>query len=634
MTSTTTFEASGAAGPLVYIPMAHPGERAVITAKAGHDLYFAFFPAVVTSARAGNDLVFAVEGGGIVVVRGFFAVYRDSFPKLLLPDGTAVAAEDFFEGSTFDLHTAAGPVSSDAGGGHGAWAYRDDAGSLLTGVSRLGHAGSAGGGVSRFADGSLDASLGAASGDMPGVLGGRESFAAMAAVSSRPDTPGASDAANQTPGGPPAGPGEAEAGENSGGASPGGGEGGTGDMSGSEAGSGTETDRPDETGDGTGGAAGNGKETGREDGAGEEGDPGNAGGAEAGNGAGEDAGSENDAGDTGGVSGGFESVPDGSTGVVPIADGRLTVQAVTIRIMGGVAEVASTDARLSVDENGLLGVASEQSWGDADTLDAWEGLVITCGDGGGTSRMDIDYTVATWDGSVYYQLYDADGNLMGWPVQVDLPCHAPGTEGTLSIIPPAGYEDFASVMLYANGACRIAFSGIETTFIAGESAVETAAGADAAAGLNATAGGPENTGLSEDADSAGQAEDAGADFFGWDEAIPFYTGLMDCMMDPVMLDASGLPPYDPFGLSGHAAGFSLEGFPDLENDVLTLVTSRDGAVVTQKIDIHFVDDTAPGTGSAIQPLMAAAGSGHPEMEGDCGLQEQVLNEILIKTTTC
>lgn len=108
MTSTAAFKAPGVAGPLIHIPMAAPGGKAVVAARAGHDLYFAFFPATAASARAGSDLVFAVDGGGAVVVKDFFAVYRNSFPYLLLPGGMAVASEDFFADSPFAPGTAVG----------------------------------------------------------------------------------------------------------------------------------------------------------------------------------------------------------------------------------------------------------------------------------------------------------------------------------------------------------------------------------------------------------------------------------------------------------------------------------------------------------------------------------------------
>lgn len=127
----------------------------------------------------------------------------------------------------------------------------------------------------------------------------------------------------------------------------------------------------------------------------------------------------------------------------------------------------------------------------------------------------------------------------------------------------------------------------------------------------------------------GTAGGTGAVPWGLDDAMGFHAGDMDCMPD-----GGGAPYGDIFGLNVNAlaaAGFPLEGFLDMENDVLTLMTGGDGEVVTRTMDIHYVDDLRPGAGGGFQPS-AAMGAGHAATSGDSDLREQIPGKMSIKTT--
>lgn len=119
----------------VLVPAPASGAELTVTSEAGGTLTFAFDPALATALRpeGTNDLVFEPDGGGRVVIGGFFEVADNTLPDLSLPDGTLVAASDFFQNSGLDLSTAAGPGGAPLSGGTN---YDDAAGDLLAGLDR------------------------------------------------------------------------------------------------------------------------------------------------------------------------------------------------------------------------------------------------------------------------------------------------------------------------------------------------------------------------------------------------------------------------------------------------------------------------------------------------------------------
>ncbi len=89
---------TAAAAPIrqnVAVPKPATGADVSVASSAGGQLQLGFDPGAATTTRSGNDLNFAVDGGGKVVVKDFFAVGDESLPSLKLPDGTVVASRAF-----------------------------------------------------------------------------------------------------------------------------------------------------------------------------------------------------------------------------------------------------------------------------------------------------------------------------------------------------------------------------------------------------------------------------------------------------------------------------------------------------------------------------------------------------------
>ena len=125
--------------PVVAVPAAQAGGSVTVASEAGANLHFQFDPAAADISREGTDLVFSLDNGGVVTIGGFFEVGDNSLPDLTLPDGTVVAAGDFFNGSGLDMTTAAGSASgAPASGGT---SYDDDPGALLLGLDKYGKLG-------------------------------------------------------------------------------------------------------------------------------------------------------------------------------------------------------------------------------------------------------------------------------------------------------------------------------------------------------------------------------------------------------------------------------------------------------------------------------------------------------------
>ena len=121
----------------VTIPVPAGGAELVVASEAGSNLKFDFDPAQATATRpdGSNDLVLELDDGGRVVIDGFFEVGDNTLPDLTLPDGTVVAATEFFADSGLDMATAAGPgqgQSPDSGGTN----YNDAPGDLIGGVDK------------------------------------------------------------------------------------------------------------------------------------------------------------------------------------------------------------------------------------------------------------------------------------------------------------------------------------------------------------------------------------------------------------------------------------------------------------------------------------------------------------------
>ena len=125
----------------VQVPVPVQGAAVSIDSEPGGNLVFGFDPSTATATRpdGSNDLVFELDGGGRVTIGGFFEVGDNTLPDLTLPDGTVVAATDFFAGSDLDMATAAGPAAgAPMSGGTN---YADDGGALLAGLDKYGSLG-------------------------------------------------------------------------------------------------------------------------------------------------------------------------------------------------------------------------------------------------------------------------------------------------------------------------------------------------------------------------------------------------------------------------------------------------------------------------------------------------------------
>ncbi|MDR1489280.1 MAG: hypothetical protein LBS65_02160, partial [Desulfovibrio sp.] len=122
----------------VRVPKPGTGEEAVVQSSPGGRLEFAFDPssAVVSRPENSNDLVFEIDGGGRLIISGFFEVGTHPLPDMVLPDGLVVASTDFItvNNPDLDMTTAAGYAPSSAGVNE----FADDAGSLVDSVDRLG----------------------------------------------------------------------------------------------------------------------------------------------------------------------------------------------------------------------------------------------------------------------------------------------------------------------------------------------------------------------------------------------------------------------------------------------------------------------------------------------------------------
>lgn len=98
----------------------------------GQTVAFDFDISTATFERSGNNLTVSIEGGGQVVLSGFFvADSSGSLPALRLEDGTEIASNDFLAAINPDLDVtpAAASVSS-----NGINSYADDAGDLAGGL--------------------------------------------------------------------------------------------------------------------------------------------------------------------------------------------------------------------------------------------------------------------------------------------------------------------------------------------------------------------------------------------------------------------------------------------------------------------------------------------------------------------
>ncbi|MDR2799759.1 MAG: hypothetical protein LBB52_00650, partial [Desulfovibrio sp.] len=119
------------------MPKPGTGEETTVQSSPAGRLEFAFDPSASTTSRpeGSNDLVFEVDGGGRLIISGFFEVGTYPLPDMVMPDGLVVASADFIavNNPDMDVATAAGPRPS--GGGA---SYDDDAGNLLDGVDKLG----------------------------------------------------------------------------------------------------------------------------------------------------------------------------------------------------------------------------------------------------------------------------------------------------------------------------------------------------------------------------------------------------------------------------------------------------------------------------------------------------------------
>jgi uncharacterized protein YegL len=120
-----------------------------VQSSPGGRLEFAFDPSTATLSRPenGNDLIFETDGGGRLVIAGFFETGAYPLPEMAMPDGVVVSAVDFIAANNPDLsvETAAGPAPN----GGGTDAYEADAGALVDSVDRLGALGSEGWDTSR-----------------------------------------------------------------------------------------------------------------------------------------------------------------------------------------------------------------------------------------------------------------------------------------------------------------------------------------------------------------------------------------------------------------------------------------------------------------------------------------------------
>jgi len=110
-------------------------EKLHFTSVPGSVIAFEFDPATAAFARSGNDLTVKINEGGSVTLSGFFAVGDQPLPSLTLPDGNTVASADFL--ATLNLDFAPGPVANGTGTSSGVGEYSDEAGSLISGTTRL-----------------------------------------------------------------------------------------------------------------------------------------------------------------------------------------------------------------------------------------------------------------------------------------------------------------------------------------------------------------------------------------------------------------------------------------------------------------------------------------------------------------
>lgn len=106
-----------------------------ISIEPGQTIAFDFDISTASFERTGNDLTISVDGGGQLVLSGFF-VGDDSgsLPGLQLQDGTEVASNDFLSAMdpNFDITPAAGPAASSNSSGINS--YADAAGDLVGGL--------------------------------------------------------------------------------------------------------------------------------------------------------------------------------------------------------------------------------------------------------------------------------------------------------------------------------------------------------------------------------------------------------------------------------------------------------------------------------------------------------------------
>ena len=554
-------------GHAIHVSMPEEGEN-VIIALPEANLIFTFDPSKTTVARMGDDLVFMGASGARVVINDFFSMDRETLPTLVMPDGVTLTAAGFLEDSGLDSPTAAGP-DANGGASGGAGIYADNAGGLLSGVAKLGAV---------YGD-ALPVSLTPAYGTDAfgsGLPGGKAVTAAGIPGPGILSGSGSSSGGDQESGS--AGGGNPQEEEQGADASPG--NGGTAEPGGGQAGApanGTENDPGRETGDGEGGGTGDGS--------------------------------------------GFGDVPEGSTGTVAIAEGKLTIQAVIIRIMGEVAEVASDNACLTVDENGLLGISSEISWGEGDAIDGMDGLIIACEGGGTTDQMDIGYTAKTWGGHVHYQLYDAEGHLIGEPVQVLLSGHQPGTEGLLSITVPEGCNGFASVMLFTKGACALALNSVTVSLSEGVSSLE--AGTQETEAVFAAAAFTEAAGIHEAAGVAAPGETG--DAF-WDDFSPLCIGDYGVVTGFSLMSHDWQHLVELSGLEGFfnsTGGFGLREILDADGAAQGRAPDNAGEYALQVV-------SACGETPAARAESPAPAGGYVEPPRDA-LEDEATAEVLIKS---
>ena len=92
-------------------------------------------------ARSGNNLVITATDGSTSTIRDYFVAEAGKIPDFSLPDGATIPGKDFLaaQNPDLDITTAAGPAASSPPGSGGT--YDDNAGALISGVTRLGSQG-------------------------------------------------------------------------------------------------------------------------------------------------------------------------------------------------------------------------------------------------------------------------------------------------------------------------------------------------------------------------------------------------------------------------------------------------------------------------------------------------------------